>query len=107
MKTTLSDLYKEIGDKWGVSPNTVEKIERDFWLQIRLSIAEGEGKQFLVNYLGSFWVPFSKREKYRDRIRDKFHEGLITEEEMNIRLTRLEECQDSTKDTNSQLSKIG
>lgn len=100
---SLSDLYKAIGEKYGVHPETVEEIERDFWLQIRQSVGKKEGKQFLIHEFGSFYVPPSRVERYKRHVQRLLDLEEITESDYNRRIKRLEKIlwNHREEDTNS------
>ena len=97
-------MYKAIGEKYGVRPETVEEIERDFWLQIRQSVGRKEGKQFLIHEFGSFYVPPSRVERYKAHVQRLFDLEEISEFDYNKRLKRLEKIlwNHREEDTSSQ-----
>lgn len=75
----LSKEYEIIAKKWGVSPETVRKVEQEIFKSTRREIASDSGFNILLHRFGTFEIKRNALDRYEEKLDEAFEMGTITE----------------------------
>lgn len=79
MGKQVSDLYKEVAELTGTTPEQVEAVILEFWYGVREEISKSQGNNILIHRLGNFSIPDKMIDKYIEKLDVSFKNGNLSQ----------------------------